>query len=38
MKHIKFLLLTVLLTLVGRTYADNLTVANVELKPGESKN
>jgi len=38
MKHIKFLLLAVLLTLVGRTYADNLTVANVELKPGESKN
>ena len=38
MKHFKFLLLTVLLTLVGRTYADNLTVANVELKPGESKN
>ena len=38
MKHIKFLLLAVLLTLVGRTYAENLTVANVELKPGESKN
>ena len=38
MKHIKSLLLAVLLTLVGRTYADNLTVANVELKPGESKN
>ena len=38
MKHIKFLLLVVLLTVVGRTYADNLTVANVELKPGESKN
>ena len=38
MKHIKFLLLAVLLTVVGRTYADNLTVANVELKPGESKN
>ena len=38
MKHFKFLLLAVLLTLVGRTYADNLTVANVELKPGESKN
>ena len=38
MKHIKSLLLAVLLTVVGRTYADNLTVANVELKPGESKN
>ena len=38
MKHFKFLLLTVLLTLAGRTYADNLTVANVEMKPGESKN
>jgi len=38
MKHIKSLLLAVLLTLVGRTYAENLTVANVELKPGESKN
>ena len=37
MKHIKFLLLAVLLTVVGRTYADNLTVANVEMSAGETK-
>ena len=37
MKRYKYLVLAVLLTLVGRTYADNLTVAEVELKAGESK-
>ena len=37
MKRYKYLVLAVLLTLVGRTYADNLTVANVELKAGETK-
>ena len=37
MKRYKYLVLAVLLTLVGRTYADNLTVAEVELKAGEGK-
>ena len=38
MKHYRIAIMTVLLTLVGRTYADNLTVADVELKQCESKN
>ena len=38
MKQYKFILLAFLLTLVGRTYADNLAVADVELNQGESKN
>lgn len=37
MKQYRFLFLVVLLTLVGRTYADNLAVAEVELQAGESK-
>ena len=37
MKYCKILLMAVLLTIVGRTYADNLTISNVELKAGETK-
>ena len=37
MKYCKIILIAVLLTMVGRTYADNLKVANVELKAGETK-
>ena len=37
MKHGKLLIMALLLTIVGRTFADNLTVANVEMKAGETK-
>ena len=37
MKYIRLILLAVLLTIVGRTQADNLIVANVELKASETK-
>ena len=37
MKHYRLAIMAVLLTLVGRTFADNLSVANVELNAGETK-
>ncbi len=37
MKYIKLMIMAVLLTVVGRTQADNLKVANVEMKAGETK-
>ena len=37
MKYYKLLLMAVLLTIVGRTNADNLKVANVDIKAGETK-
>ena len=37
MKYIKLMITAVLLTVVGRAHADNLKVANVELKAGETK-
>ena len=37
MKHYRIAIMAVLLTLVGRTFADNLTVSNVEMKAGETK-
>ena len=37
MKYIKLMITAVLLTVVGRIQADNLKVANVELKAGETK-
>ena len=36
MKHYRIAIMAVLLTLVGRTFADNLTVSNVEMKAGET--
>ena len=37
MKYYKLIIMAVLLTMVGRIHADNLTVPNVELKAGETK-
>ena len=37
MKTIKLLLMLVLLTMVGNTYADNLAVEDFTIAPGESK-
>ena len=37
MRYYRLFFMAVLLTLVGRMYADNMTVVDVELKPGESK-
>ena len=37
MKYCKFIMMAVLLAIVGRTYADNLSVSNVEIKAGETK-
>ena len=37
MKHYRIAIMAVLLTLVCRTFADNLTVSNVEMKAGETK-
>ena len=37
MRYYRFFFMVVLLTLVGRMYADNMTVVDVNLKPGESK-
>ena len=37
MRYYRLFFMAVLLTLVGRMYADNMTVVDVELNPGESK-
>ena len=37
MRYTKLMIMAVLLTVVGRIHADNLKVANVELKSGETK-
>ena len=37
MKHYRIVIMAVLFTLVGRTFADNLTVSSVEMNAGETK-
>ena len=37
MKHYRLAIMAVLLILVGRTFADNLTISNVEMKAGDTK-